>query len=189
MIGRIIAAAWRAIATMGKNFWSSLPTIGKVADDLISWPFRVLFGGGTPLPHYEPTMARADVGEVMKKAREKAAASVHVFDPSGIETVRKFCKSRKDDRADMDISAVPAEARALLLSMSDDELHALGKASPGQVKKFLDGKRHQIDGVPVVGVHSPVPANDRSPRPSLDHRRWRDEAVLRRAIENRFKLG
>ncbi|MEW9616931.1 hypothetical protein AB3G45_24295 [Shinella sp. S4-D37] len=174
---------------MGRDFWNSLPTIGKTFDDMISWPFRAIFGGGMPLPHYEPTMARADVGEVLTKAREKAAASVHVFDPSGIETVRKFCKAKKDDRYDMDISAVLAESRALLLSMSGDELQALGKASPGQIKRFLDGKRHGIDGVPVVGVHAPYPANDRSPRSSLDYRRWKAEAHLKRNIEDRFKLG
>ena len=184
---RFAAALARAIAQMGKDFWNALPTIGKVADDLVSWPFRVLFGGGAPLEHYEPTTTRPDVIETFKAARE--AAAVRSFDPSGIETVRKYCNARKDDRAAMDISAVPSEARLLLATMSDDELHALGRAGPGQIKKFLDGKQHGVDGVPVVGVHKPAPANDRSPRPAFNHRQWRDQALLKRDIEHRFKIG
>lgn len=85
MFARIADAIARAIASMTKDFWYSLPKIGKTLDDVIRWPFSLVFGGGGALPHYEPTMARADVGEVLKQAREKAAASVHAFDPSGNE--------------------------------------------------------------------------------------------------------
>ena len=184
---RFAAALARVIAQMGKDFWNSLPTIGRAVDDVISWPFRVLFGGGSPLPHYEPEIARSDVVETFKQAREAAAA--HSLDASGIETVRKYCNARKDDRADMDISAVPPQARLLLMTMSDDELHALGRAGPGQIKKFLDGKQHEINGVPVVGVHKPIPANDLSPRPAFNHRRWRDQALVMRNVEDQYKVG
>jgi len=188
MFARIAAAIARAIASLGKDFWNSLPKIGKTLDDVIRWPFSVLFGGGgsAPIAHYEPTMSRADVVEGFKAARQ--AAAVHAFDPSGIETVRKFCSAPKHLRDDMDISALPSDVRALLLTMSDDELFALRNASPGQIKKFLDGKRHQIDGVPLVGVHKPLPTKLQSPRSELDHRLWAVQARLQKAVENRFKV-
>lgn len=187
MISRIAAAIARAIASIGKEFWDSLPTIGRTLDDLIRWPFSLFVGGNAPVARYEPTMNRSDVLENFKAARQ--AAAVHAFDPSGIETVRKFCAAPAHQRVDMDISAVPAEPRAILLTMSDDELFALGNAAPGQVKKFLDGKRHEIDGVPVVGIHKALPLPKRSPRPELDHRLWAVQARLQKAVENRFKVG
>ena len=188
MFGRLAAAIARAIAAMGKDFWASLPAIGRTIDGVIEWPFRMLFGGAAPMPHYEPTITKPDVVEEFRHAR-RAAASVRRVDPSGIDTVRKFCAAPRHVRADMDVSAVPSNARAMLLTMGDDELDALSKAGPGKVKKFIDGKDHEIPGVPVVGVHAPFPANDRSPRQSLDHRRWKTEALLTSNVENRFKLG
>jgi hypothetical protein len=172
---------------MGKDFWASLPAIGRGIDDVISWPFRLLGGGGSPLPHYEPTITKSGILDDFKQARR--AASLQTIDPSGIETVRKFCAAPPQRRAHMDISAVPSNARAMLLTMGDDELSALGKAGPGQIKKFVDGKQHGVFGVPVVGDHAAVPANNRSPRPSFDHRRWKTQAVMKKDIENRFKLG
>jgi hypothetical protein len=189
MFGRIAAAIARVLATMGKDFWSSLPGIGRTIDSVIEWPFRVLFGGASPLPHYEPTITKSGVIDDFKQAR-RAAASLHTIDPFGIDTVRRYCNAKSQTIRDtLDLSAIRDDARVLLLTMGDDELAALGKAGPGQLKKFVDGKRHGVDGVPIVGVHAPIPANDRSPRPSLDHRRWKTEALLKRDVENRLKLG
>lgn len=189
MLGRIAAAIARALTTMGKDFWHSLPAIGRGIDDVISWPFGVLGRGGSPLPHYEPTITKSGVLDDFKQAR-CTAASLHAIDPSGIDTLRKYCNAKTQTVRDgIDLSVLSHDARVLLLTMGDDELAALGKAGPGQIKKFVNGKQHGVFGVPVVGVHAAVPANDRSPRPSLDHRRWKTEAVLKRDIENRFKLG
>jgi len=189
MVSRIAAAIARVLATVGKDFWSSLPSLGRWIDDVISWPFRLLAGGGSPLPHYEPTVTKSNVLDDFKEAR-RAAASLRTVDPSGIDSVRKFCSVKSQTIRDtQDLSAISHDARVLLLTMGDDELFALGRAGPGQIKKFVDGKHHGIDGVPVVGVHAPIPASDRSLRSSLDHRRWKTQALLRRDIENRFKLG
>lgn len=189
MFSRIAAAIARAIAAMGKDFWASLPAIGRTIDGVIGWPFRMLIGGAAPMPHYEPTVTKPGIIKELKEAR-RAAASMHTVDPSGIDTVRKYCNAKSQTVRDgMDLSAIRDDARVLLLTMGDDELAALGRAGPGQIKKFVDGKQHGVDGVPVVGVHAPIPANDRSPRPSLDHRRWKTEAQLRRDVENRFKIG
>ena len=136
------------------------------------------------MAHYEPQWTRADIIDDFKKARN--SASVMPFDPSGIETVRKFCVAPRHHRIEMDLSAIPSSARALLLTMSDDELEALSKAGAGQIKKFLDGKQHGVNGVPVVGVHKAVSL--KSPRSPLDHRIWADVARRRRTVEAQFKL-
>lgn len=187
-IGRIAAAFARAIASMGKDFWTSLPSIGRRIDDIVEWPFRLLFGGAAPLPHYEPTITPPGIIDEFKAARR--AASLHSVDPSGIDTVRKYCNAKSQSARDgMDLSTISDDARVLLLTMGDDELAALGKAGPGQLKKFVDGKQHGVHGVPVVGVHAPIPANDRSPRPAFDHNGWKADAILNRNPEARFKLG
>ncbi|MDX3975766.1 hypothetical protein [Shinella sp.] len=182
-----LAATTRFFTQLGKDALSGLPNAGRWFEDIVSYPFRLIFGGGNPLPHYEPTVTKPDVIEEFKQAR-RAAATLHTIDPSGIESVRKFCNANQMARDGMDLSAIQDDARVLLLTMGDDELAALGKAGPGQIRKFVAGMQHGIHGVPVVGVHSPVPANDRSPRNSLDHRCWKIQAILRREIENRFKL-
>lgn len=189
-IGRIAAAFARAIASMGKDFWTSLPSIGRRIDDIVEWPFRLLFGGAAPLPHYEPMITQPGIIEEFKAARRAAAASLDTVDPSGIDTVRRYCNAKSQTARDgMDLSAISDDARVLLLTMGDDELAALGKAGLGPLKKFVDGKQHGIDGVPVVGVHAPIPVNDRSPRPAFDHGSWKADAILNRPPEAQFRLG
>ena len=188
MLARITAAIARVLAIMGKDIWNSLPTVGRTIDDIIAWPFRLLGGSGSPLPLFEPTIAKSGVLDDFKQAR-RAAASLYNIDPLGIDTVRKYCNANQKARDGIDLSAIQDDARVLLLTMGDDEFAALGKAGPGQIKKFVDGKQHGIHGVPVVGVHSPVRANDRSPRTALDHCRWKTQAILMRDVENRFKIG
>ncbi len=179
----------RAIATMSRDIWDSLPSIGRRLDDIVEWPFRLVFGGAAPLPQYEPTITPPGIIDEFKAAR-RAAASLHTVDPSGIDTVRKYCNAKSQTARDrMDLSAISADARVLLLTMGDDELAALGKAGLGKLKKFVDGKQHGVNGVPVVGVHAPIQANDWSPRPAFDHKGWKADAILNQNPEAWFKLG
>lgn len=191
MLERIVAAftaAVRLLGQIGRDAVNGLPVAGKWLDDLFSSPFRVLFGGKPPLPSFEANLTKPDILEEFQHARR--SASLHRVDPSGIETVRKYCTAKnRSFRDGMDLSAIQADARVLLLTMDETELGELGKAGPGQIKRFLDGKPHNIHGVPVVGVHRPPPGYTRPPETEFDHDGWKQKAVLLREIENRFKLG
>lgn len=187
MILRMAAAIGRFFGRIGKDAWNSLPTVGKWLDDLVHWPFSVMFGGGAPLPAYEPNVRRADVVDDFNRARK--AAVVEVLGRDVVATVRKFCAASGADRATMDLRGIDTGAMALLLTMGKDELRALSRASDAAIRRFCLGKPHGVYGVPMVGVHRPIPANDTSPRPSSDRRRWEEQAELRGAIENRFSVG
>lgn len=146
----------------------------KQALSFVEWLERSLFGsgGGGGAPSYRPTSTRADIGNVLQKAR--VAAAVPSIDPGGIALTKKFCTATQSERDCMDLSVLPSDARLLLLTMDDHELKALGQAGPGQVRKFLVGKNHCLHGVPVVGVHvPPAPAK----RPTVAERiAWQTEA-------------
>lgn len=187
MLLRMAAAIARFVGTIGKGAWNSLPSAGKWLDDIVRWPFSLLFGGGSPLPAYEPNLTRADVVDEFRKARQ--AAAVEVLGRDIVATVRKFCAAPKAERATMNLRGVDTGAMAFLLTMGEDELNALSRASEPAIRKFCLGKPHGVYGVPVVGVHQPIPANDSSPRPSSDRRRWKEQAELHEAVENQFKVG
>lgn len=187
MILRMAAAIARFFGRIGKDAWNSLPTAGKWLDDIIRWPFSLVFGGGAPLPAYEPHVQRSDIVDEFKRARQ--AAAVEVLGRDIVATVRKFCAASGADRATMDLRGIDTGAMALLLTMGEDELRVLSRASDPAIRKFCLSKAHGVYGVPMVGVHQPIPANDRSPRPSSDRRRWEEQATLRRVVEDRFRLG
>lgn len=187
MLLRMAAAIARFVGSIGKGAWNSLPTVGKWMDDIVRWPFSLLFGGGTPLPGYEPNMTRTDVVEELKKARQ--AAAVEVLGRDIVATVRKFCAAPRAERATMSLRGVDTGAMALLLTMGENELNALCRASEPAIRKFCLGKPHGIYGVPMVGVHQPNPVEARSPRSWPEQRRWDDEERLRRAVESQFKVG
>lgn len=187
MLLRMAAAIARFVGTIGKGAWNSLPSAGKWLDDIVRWPFSLLFGGGSPLPAYEPNLTRADVVDEFRKARQ--AAAVEVLGRDIVATVRKFCAAPKAERATMNLRGVDTGAMALLLTMGEDELNALSRASEPAIRKFCLGKQHGIHGVPIIGVHQPNPIDARSPRSSPDRRRWDDEARLRDAVESQFKVG
>lgn len=187
MILRMAAAIARFFGRIGKDAWNSLPAAGKWLDDIIRWPFSLVFGGGAPLPAYEPNFRRADVVDEFKRARQ--AAAIKVLGRDIVASVRKFCTASEADRATMDLRGIDAGAMALLFTMGKDELRALSRASDPAIRKFCLGKPHGVYGVPVVGVHQPIPANDSSPRPSSDRRRWKEQAELHVAVENQFKVG
>jgi len=187
MILRAAAAIARFFGQIGKDAFHSLPTVGKWLDDIIRWPFSLVLGGSPPLPSYEPNVMRSDIINEFKKARR--ATAVEVLGRDIVATVRKFCAAAKAERDTMDLPGVDTGVMALLLTMDDNELRALLNASDPAIRKFSMGRKHGIHGVPALGVHYLAPANARASRPSLDHRRWKEQAELLRNIEDRFKVG
>ncbi|MFN7103011.1 MAG: hypothetical protein ACK4N1_10360 [Pseudorhizobium sp.] len=159
---------------------SHIPSILDWTEQLVTTPFRWLGAGQQPLPSFAPRMTPPDLENDYQMART-AASAVYRLDPGGIDIVRKFCKSPRHQRADMDLSALPSEARVVLLTMSDTELLALGNSGPGAIRKFVVGKEHGVHGVPVIGVHS-TPANDVR-RTAMAT----DESVAWKAVGQRLK--
>ena len=115
MILRMAAAIARFFGRIGKDAWNSLPTAGKWLDDIIRWPFSLVFGGGAPLPAYEPHVQRSDIVDEFKRARQ--AAAVEVLGRDIVASVRKFCAASGADRATMDLRGIDSGAMGLLLTM------------------------------------------------------------------------
>jgi hypothetical protein len=141
MIANALAGLWRG--TLGVLNWT---------EQLIRWPFNVVFGsggGGTPKPEYVPDVSSAQLLDEFEANRQRQAA-VHDLDRDGVSTVTRYASAPKRLRDGMDLSAVNADPRAVLLTMDDQELKTLSLAGPGKIRKFLEGKDHGIFGVPAV---------------------------------------
>lgn len=148
------------------------------ACSIVEWLEQKLLGStsGAGTPSYTPSTSRSDIVEELQLARA-VASNVRNFDPSGIEIVKKFCAAPQHFRDGMDLSTVNADARALLLTMDDHELKALGEGGPGQIRKFLVGRDHGLHGVPVVGVHLPGKPVRSKPKTVAERVAWQVEAL------------
>jgi len=152
-----------AISGLWKN------TLGVVnwCEQLIKWPFSVIFGSGgggpMPRPEYKPDVSGTQLLDEFEAARQRQAA-VHDLDRDGINTVRRYAKAPKAARATFDLSCLEDDLRTTLLDMSDLELDALGNAGLSAIRKFVDGKDHGVFGVRTFTPGQTVKAADPEPK-------------------------
>lgn len=181
MLKRIAAV----LAAAASKIIGSMPTVGKWLDDIISWPFRTLFGGGREAPSYSPDIPASDFTGVLKNARETAAAKERKFDRSVLDSVLEYCRAHPDARATMKLpQGLDPRIQASLLTMDDAALRALSRAGMSQIKRFVEGIPHSILGVPGFGEIRRVAANDTAPRVShRDQILWKVRAGLEKDAE------
>ncbi|MEM5474436.1 hypothetical protein WNZ14_22135 [Hoeflea sp. AS60] len=147
------------IAAIGRFLITGMSSLEK----LLSWPWRLLFGGKEPLPHYEPTAQPIAVLEELAAKRAKEAAPE--FNKDGISTVMAYTKALPPSRATTDMNGLKQEVRDTLLCMDDAELKALGKGGIRAARLFVSGRDHGIHGVPIVRFsRPPMTAEDRPAR-------------------------
>jgi hypothetical protein len=153
-------------------------------ENLVLSPFRAIFGGGGARPNSEfnPTMTSTELLEEYETIRQ-AQRALQRSDRDGIECVMRYAAASPAARATTDLSAVPADARLVLLTMDDHELQALAAAGPSRVRKWVEGKDHGIFGVPTAVPASsikPAPAPTRPPAGMTPQQQmvWRVQAHL-----------
>lgn len=142
----------KAIANALARLFKSGIGVLRWAENLVLAPFRAIFGGGggaLPNPEFNPTMTSQELLEEYEDNR-KGQAALSRSDRDGIGCVMTYAAASPAARATTDLSAVPADARVVLLTMDDHELKALAAAGPSKVRKWLEGKEHGIFGVPKV---------------------------------------
>ncbi|KQZ50308.1 hypothetical protein ASD54_08620 [Rhizobium sp. Root149] len=183
MLRRIAAL----LASAASKLINSLPTAGKWLDDLLSMPFRTVFGGGGGAPSYTPDVQTADLLNTLKDAREAAQAEAHRLDRNDIESVLEFAKAHRDTRATMSLpKTLTPEVRAALLQMDDVALRKLYTSGIGQVRKFLAAKPHGIQGVPSFGERLPTVADEPMPKGMTVHEAmvWKIRAKMLKPTES-----
>jgi hypothetical protein len=165
-----------------------LPTAGKWLDDLISAPFRMIFGSGRETPSYTPDVQTADLLDVLKDSRQAAQEEAHRLDRNGIESVLEFAKAHRDTRATMTLpKRLDPRVKAALLTMDDAALRKLHTSGIGQVRKFLDGRPHGIPGVPSFGEQLPTAADEPMPKGLSVHEAmlWKIRAQMLKPTESK----
>jgi hypothetical protein len=163
------------LANAASKIIGSLPTVGKWLDDIVSWPFRKLFGDGRDAPSYTPDIPASNYVEVLRNARETASAETKKFDRNVLDSVMEYCRAHPDTRAVMKLpKGLDPRIQSLLLTMGDDQLRALSRAGMSQLKRFVEGIPHNVIGVPGFGEIMRIAANDAAPRMSSDdHIAWK----------------
>jgi hypothetical protein len=174
MLKRIAAI----LASAASKVIGSLPTAGKWLDDIVSWPFRTLFGGGRDAPSYTPDIPAADYTDVLRNARETANVQTKKFDRNVLDSVLEYCRAHPDARDIMKLpQGLDPRIQATLLTMDDAALRALSRAGMSQIKRFVEGIPHSILGVPGFGEIRRVAANDAAPKMTPgDHVAWKVRA-------------
>lgn len=187
MFAKIAAAIAAALKSMG----TSAVSILDWCEQVVRWPFSLVFGHGAPTPTYTPAVSPSDVIEEFQHARNTAAA-IHTLDRDGIDSVLEFCRAHKNDRVGMALPKnLEPPVRAALMSMSDAELRAVATSGIGAVRRFLDGKMHGIPGVREFGSPAPKPANDAPPRGMTrdEEMLWKARAFLMKSTHSQdFKI-
>ncbi|MBB2868601.1 UNVERIFIED_ORG: hypothetical protein GGI63_005245 [Rhizobium esperanzae] len=160
----MLRAIARALAAAVSGLCKGAIWTLNFAEQVIRWPFSVVFGsgGGRPNPHFEPTTSGVELLDEFNANRAHAAA-VHELNRDGIDTVVRYAKATPSARSTIDLGGLAKDVRATLLTMDDNELRALANAGVGAIKKFLEGREHGIHGVPVA---RPIPA-DNVPRAGM----------------------
>lgn len=188
----MLRAIARALAAAVSGVWRGALWTLNLAEQLVRWPFSVIFGsggGGRPNPHFEPATSGVELLDEFNANRAHAAA-VHELNRDGIDTVVKYAKATPSARSTIDLGGLAKAVRATLLTMDDNELRALANAGIGAVRKFIAGQDHGIHGVPVVRPNTPVsdvPRHEMTPEERL---LWAVRARLRKAEEGqKFKFA
>lgn len=177
MLAKIAAFIANAIRSMG----SSALSILDWCEQVVKWPFGLVFGHGAPTPHYQPQITPSDVVGHLDQARA-AAATVHTLDRDGIETVLSFCGTHRDDRAKTPLPKnLDPAVKVALRTIDDTALRALAAAGIGKVRKFIDGKLHGIPGVPEIANAVPAPHTEVKPSKGMTEHEvilWKLKAQL-----------
>lgn len=177
-IGAAIAAAISAIGSVGT--WTF-----QLARGIVRFPFELLGAGGQPMPApYEPEIKKADILDELVEARKRSAA-VHSLDRDGIDSVIQYCNTHDEDRARFVLpKTLDRDVLVALRTMDDTALRALATSGVSKIRKFIDGRVHDIYGVPSLAKAKPQPL----PKPlasMTEHERimWKVKARLERAHE------
>lgn len=153
-----IAAALRAGLRV---FWGAFETVWDQAFKLfIVAPFRLVAGHGPtsqPTAHFEPSITPVALLEDLKQQSTRTAA-LRELDRDGLRTVTSYIKAMPFNRPTVDLSGLPKDVRATLITMTDLELRTLGNGGPGAIRKFIIGRDHGVHGVPVVRPVAVKPA-------------------------------
>ena len=118
------------------------------AVDLALLPFRLLGGQANMPPTYEPPKSGEQLLSDLKHARESRAG----LPQDAVGTIQKFARANSVQRATIDLSALHANVRMCLQTMSEAELSALAVAQPHSIRLFALGKEHGMHGLPTVDL-------------------------------------
>lgn len=168
MIMKIAAAISRFLASIGKDLWNSAGSILDWTEQMVKYPFRLVFGHGQALPDFTPRSEKSDVVEEYMAARAAAKAATQPIERDGLSAVVKYVRARPGDRADIDLSGVRAEVRDTLFRMSDVQLERLAEASDAKVRRFASGKDPEIVGVEAPSL-SPAPERVEKTEPKTEY--------------------
>ncbi|MGO8092812.1 hypothetical protein [Rhizobium leguminosarum] len=187
----------KAIAAAFAKIWQGFLGCVRWTEQLIRWPFSVVFGSGgggaMPRPEFTPCMTSTELLDEYE-ANCQAQAVVYRVDREGIDTVMNYAAASAVARSTVDLSAVRSDARMTLLTMDDHELSALSKAGPSKVRRWIEGQDHGIFGVPNVQPSPQAVTRDspQSPRGMTPQQQmlWRVQARLGKPDHSKeFKLA
>ncbi|MBD8663023.1 hypothetical protein IFT59_07125 [Rhizobium sp. CFBP 8752] len=172
-----IAAVFSGMAAVTK--WGF-----QMARGIVRLPFDLL-GGGQPIPApYEPEVKQADILDEFLEARKRSAA-VHTLDREGIDTVIQYCNTHREDRPRFVLpKTLDRDVLVALRTMDDAALRALATSGVSKIRKFIDGREHDIYGVPSLAKVKPQ-SLPKAPAGMTEHERimWKVKARLEKAHE------
>jgi hypothetical protein len=187
MFAIVFAAIRRFFSSIGVDVWNSRWDMLRWCDDVIKAPFRTVFGNGDGAPSYIPDVQTAELLNTLRETREAAQAEAHRLDRNGIETVLEFAKAHRDVRSTMKLpQSLDPRVKATLLTMDDAALRKLHTSGIGQIRKFLDGRPHGIQGVPSFGEHLPTSRDETPPKGLCVHEAmlWKIRAQMLKPTES-----
>ena len=116
--------------------------------DLALLLFRLLAGSAAMPPSYEPPKS----GEQLLYDIERARESRQGLHQDTVGTIQKYARASSAQRSTIDLSALHADARVCLQTMSEAELSALAVTRPRAIRLFALGKEHCMHGLPTVDL-------------------------------------
>jgi hypothetical protein len=183
----------KAFANALASLWRGTLGVIRWGEQLLRWPFSVIFGSGgggaMPNPDYKPDVSGTQLLDEFEETRQRQAA-VHDLDRDGVSTVIKYAKATTSARPTLDLDGLAKDVRATLLTMDDHELRALAQAGIGAVRKFVEGKQHGIHGVPVVEALAAPPEVPSTGMSAEERVLWKVRSRLLKAEQGQeFKLA
>lgn len=163
----MLRAIGQALMSAVSGLWKGALGAVNWGEQLIRWPFSVIFGNGggraMPNPEYTPQVSGNQLLDEFEAARARQA-SIHTLDRDGVDTVLSYTRATRAARATFDLGPVKEDLRTTLLDMSDLELDALGRAGLSAIRKFVDGKPHGVFGVRIFSRGEPVKVTAPEPK-------------------------